>query len=216
MKKAILLFSMLFAINVMATLPLLPPLLYNVENNVVKYNNSEIIGADKESFQVLSYDYAKDKNNVYYRGAIIENADPLTFESLDPYFAYYSQDKQYVYYQGKVVKGADSATFEDLNLELSRDKNNVYYHDKIIENADTTTFEILNVAIKKKSGGEPSIIRVSGYAKDKNNVYYLGNEKSKILKETSEYIIIEAVDETVDCLIKQTSYDLLSRSECKE
>ena len=84
MKKAILLFSMLFTVNVMATqLPLLPPLLYNVENNVVKYNNSEIIAADKESFQILSSHYAKDKNNVYYHEVIIENADKKTFEVLN-------------------------------------------------------------------------------------------------------------------------------------
>ena len=83
MKKVILLFSILFTVNAMATLTLLPPLRYNVENNVVKYNNSEIISVDKESFQILSSDYAKDKNNVYYHEVIIENADKKTFEVLN-------------------------------------------------------------------------------------------------------------------------------------
>ena len=146
MKKVILLLSILFAVNVMA-LPATKVLLYNIENNAVKYKESVIAGADKESFQILpGRDYAKDKNNVYY-------------------------------------------------------------HEVIIENADKETFEVLNVSV-----GEEIIFKIIGYARDKDKIYRRG-EKEKIVKETSEYIIVESGS----CFIKKDNVNMsLSSSGCKE
>jgi len=49
------------------------------DGNVYFYNQL-VYAADPETFEVLDFDYAKDKNYVFYDGRVINQVDPETFE----------------------------------------------------------------------------------------------------------------------------------------
>jgi len=45
--------------------------------------DSKINNSHPNSFRCIDANFAKDKNNVYYWGSVVEKADPETFEPLD-------------------------------------------------------------------------------------------------------------------------------------
>ena len=69
------------------------------ENNNTKFVPLESKNVDIDTFQILDDDYAKDKNNTYYKGKIFKEADVKT---LDKYYnendnGYKIRDKKKVY-----------------------------------------------------------------------------------------------------------------------
>lgn len=84
---------------------------YNIYGNQVfhVWESEPLEDVDVGSFEILygrlsSCDYstyAKDKNKVYYRNFMIENADVNSFEIID---SSYSKDKNHIYYEGKVLE----------------------------------------------------------------------------------------------------------------
>ena len=113
----------------------------------------------------LSEIYSKDSTNVYIKtvdvGGIIENADPKTFELLNPTDeSSYTRDKSHVFFFGTKVKGADPAHFNALNERYGKDKNKAYLMEHPLEGVDLETFEALSENV--------------WIAKDKNRVYYYG------------------------------------------
>ena len=129
--------------------------------------------ADPETFKVISKSndsYILDKNNVYFYGSIIEDADVNTFKLLD--FGY-AKDGQSIFINGDSLnlKHIDVESFELLNNYYSKDKNAVYFalgeyiwSIQEVENANLETFEIID--------GKDF------YAKDNNNCYYQGEISS--------------------------------------
>lgn len=94
---------------------------------------------DIDSFVIYGFGYAKDKNNVYRNGEVIDYMDAKTFEYLD---VTYSKDANNVYRNGKKFIAADPETFEIMSSEgYSKDKNFVYYHGEILEGVDPKTFK---------------------------------------------------------------------------
>ena len=73
---------------------------YGIEDGEVYYINRKIEGADVKTFEVFEDgEYAKDKNNTYYKGKIFKEADSKT---LDKYYnendnGYKIRDKKKVY-----------------------------------------------------------------------------------------------------------------------
>lgn len=106
------------------------------------YNNGKrILTVDMETAQYLGYLYFNDKENVYYDGKILPNADARTFkvlaekpETVDTYYStVYAKDIESVYYGTSVVQGADPATFavaDEYNIR-GRDKNSRFYKGKV-------------------------------------------------------------------------------------
>lgn len=109
-------------------------------------------GIDRETFQVLSYDLAKDKNNVYYKGEIIDNADPLSFELLvsqikvDEKYNYvtYSKDNNHVYFLSEILIDADTETFSLLWGQYAKDANHVFRYRVIISDAPESVKRVKN------------------------------------------------------------------------
>ena len=66
---------------------------------------------DRESFELINMNYAKDKNSVYNYEFLIIWADPKTFTVLWDY-SHYTKDKNYVYVGTKILTWADTASFE--------------------------------------------------------------------------------------------------------
>lgn len=112
--------------------------------------------ADAGSFQPLKKgEYAKDEKHVYWRGSIISNAEPASFELLP---GRYARDHQHVYLDQNIVEGADPMTFQKLpGKEIwGRDKNDFYYGNEGLHVSDLGSFNILN----------------DGWAKDRRFYYY--------------------------------------------
>lgn len=75
------------------------------------------------TFKILSSDYAKDKEHVYFGNSLLNEADEETFEFLE---FQYAKDKNNVYYYGKIIQDADLVTFKILDPNSSKDKNSCY------------------------------------------------------------------------------------------
>ena len=64
--------------------------------------------------------YNKDKNNVYYScNHIIEDADPESFELINPFFA---KDKNHVYQYSKILEWIDPNNYTMEELEDKRNQ----------------------------------------------------------------------------------------------
>ena len=118
-------------------------------------------------------DFARDKNNIYYRNKKLENFKPENFEVISSSlvgqnedFYYFTEDEnnntKFILLENKNV---DAETFEVLDEEYTKDKNNVYYRGKILKGADVKTFDI---HYNKSDNGYK--------IKDKNKVYKIVND----------------------------------------
>ncbi len=176
-----------------------------------KNNLKKITGADRNSFEILGYSIARDKNNVYNEGEKLENVDIASFK----YFDYgIAKDKNRVFYidRHKDIENADAKTFERMGESYYfRDKNNVFalkndYSDsnynsglEVLKNIDRNSFDILNNEI----------------GKDKNGVYYFGKKidgipsnNAKIVEELgdNDYILKNGKDYYLITVNARNSY----------
>ncbi|WP_455045909.1 DKNYY domain-containing protein [Leptotrichia trevisanii] len=144
---------------------------YFVDKNNIYYayeNLEKIQGADKNSFEVLGYYIAKDKNNVYYNGKKMENVDSKSFKNFGDFIG---KDKNRVFYVAgnKDIKDVDAESFEMMgDTDYFRDKNNVFVIKYSNDFPDGEGF------IKLPNIDRNSFITLSEeIGKDKNGVYYI-------------------------------------------
>lgn len=113
----------------------------------VYYLNNEIEEVDVESFDVYLEGehlnwmqvYSRDAENLYYRGEVVEDADPDTFAETSS--SWYYVDETSVYSgDGVRAEGSDSQTFDIMNNYYARDENHVYLYGYLVENADVDSF----------------------------------------------------------------------------
>jgi len=136
--------------------------------------------ADPSTFEVLDYDFSKDKHAVYRFGKRVKGVlDPRSFQI----FNYVYRGDQYALYDFAIIKNFDGEFIDDFKLiandlidrktfallsyPYAKDKEHVYYIGKRIEDADTESFSVLLDAGK--------ILR-NRYAKDKEHAYYIGKK----------------------------------------
>ncbi len=153
-----------------------------------------IDNADAESFEVFTTScllggnetpkaaYAKDDNSVYYRGELINGANPKTFKILDWKIndqklmrsdddqKNHAIDDKKAYFKGVPIIGSNPETYEVLHNFYSKDKENIYNSENTIEEADYDTFEVLSRC----------------YAKDKNYIYCNGEPLEEADYDTFE------------------------------
>jgi hypothetical protein len=103
---------------------------YSKDKNYVYYEDTlssevkKLENSDGPTFAFIDIDYAKDKNNVYKKGKIIQGADPKTtnvvrvtipregfYKDNTPDVFVYLTDAKSVYYNGAKLEGSDGATF---------------------------------------------------------------------------------------------------------
>lgn len=80
---------------------------YYYKHNIVYYNGSKIPSADSVTFHEFKFDYARDKERVYYLGKPLLSVDVETFEVLpnvDPKTRGEAKDKNGFYFRGDLVK----------------------------------------------------------------------------------------------------------------
>ncbi|GGM95585.1 hypothetical protein GCM10010967_31250 [Dyadobacter beijingensis] len=115
---------------------------YQIENKVVYYlhkpeSRTAVIDAHARTFQVLTAgtvgeaapsQYARDFENVYFRGTVIPGANPVYFRILGPDLA---RDDHNVFKANRLIS-TDARNFKCLDLHLSKDSQRVYYKDQVI------------------------------------------------------------------------------------
>lgn len=100
-------------------------------DNKIYFEDSLMKDIDPKSFEVIDWEWEKDKNHYYYQGKCIEEIDKETFIILD---YHYSKDKNNVYYEDKIIKGADATTFKHIEgTQDGRDKNHCYNYGTRID-----------------------------------------------------------------------------------
>ncbi len=147
------------------------------------------IQADSDTFEMLDWGYAKDKNAVFYRWSKIKWIDIDSFKVFGK--SSYSKDKNNIYYRSGKIENVDSNTFEVLKWWYAKDKNYVYFDWEILEHnnsgylywdtsnsVDSKTFEVLSYCWISKED-HWNIINyeiINNYSKNKDWVYYKWKE----------------------------------------
>ena len=127
------------------------------------------LDVDEDSFEVLEGWHAKDKDQVFFKGRYICNADPATFEVLGEY---YGKDKSHVFYWNDLIAGANPATFKVLTLFTGRDDKHVFYMDRMVVGADPDSFYIKE---KEVPSNEDGVLMDKDHVfvfDERNNKYY--------------------------------------------
>ncbi len=110
--------------------------IYSWDHSKVFYATNELKEADAKSFESLDdvmMFFAKDKDHIYFRGAILEAAHSPSFEKLGNV---YWKDKNAVYYGEEKIPQADPTTFKlvdedkDGNI-IAKDKRHTYINGTI-------------------------------------------------------------------------------------
>ena len=126
---------------------------------------------DKKSFEILENDFAKDKNNIYYKGEKIEKIDPKSAKIFGSHFV---KNEKIVFdaYEKKELKDVDTKTLKSVGDYYFKDKNNAYFDmKKIDEKVDLETFVYLDFF----------------YARDKNNLYFYGQKVKGVSPNNFEF-----------------------------
>ena len=102
--------------------------------------------------------FARDKNQVYFKGFPIKNADPETFA---PLTFHYAKDNARAFFKNCEIENVDLQTFQVKDnggyYDFSYDKNYIYFHYQ-----------------KEKIDIETFVMDTSGYrCRDKNNIFHL-------------------------------------------
>lgn len=170
----------------------------NQDKHAVFYYSNAFLGdtprkmenVDKDTFEVISETWAKDKNSFYFKNLKVTNVDYQTFKV-----------------ESKTLKKLDNTT-SNYRENLLKDKNNVYRLGEtyllkdsikleIVENAEPESYELIGKQAanfwskdknqvffnyKKFDGDQNSFELLSDYfAKDKDNLYFI--EFNSSLKE---------------------------------
>ncbi|WP_299442474.1 DKNYY domain-containing protein [uncultured Aquimarina sp.] len=163
---------------------------YYKENRIVYVSNAnffslgakEIEQADSESFEVLAYNLAKDKNHVYHDEIILKDADPKTFEMIlheesdEKYQSYYyTKDAKQVFYFHDPLKEANPTTFQYLWGDFSKDDKTLFYNKNKMLSIDEKPLPI-------KNDTEGNYLRIG------NVIYFKEHRIEKVHPETFEVI----------------------------
>ena len=146
---------------------------YEIDRGRIYFGEELVMFADVHSFKDLGWGYAKDRNNVYMDGRVLENVDPSTFrlkthsghrqhergkEEPAAHRGYYKTTFN-VYYGDKKLD-AMASSFVELGGGYAKDAFNVYYYGEKVKGARASFF--------KYTG--------NGYAEDTFDAYYRGKK----------------------------------------
>jgi len=135
---------------------------YAIDNNQAYYISSNLCkvvnGVDRKTFIMLGdkySNYAYDKNNVYFEGYLIKNANPYSFKILESNF---SKDSVSIFFRNQKIKEVDYNSFrilsigekQKLNYKFYAEDNSHYYGQSSASNNGSA----LKIEIKNKNSNE--------------------------------------------------------------
>ncbi|MFH0969278.1 MAG: DKNYY domain-containing protein [Patescibacteria group bacterium] len=148
------------------------------EGKYVYYEEGYILpDADPETFRVYDSYLSKDKDHVYLKGKLIEEADPNTFSNISENY-YYSKDKINLFCNGKKIE----KNIKDIDLETIKEISVNY---------------VRTVCSDPEAGDTCTVHNASHYYfQDKNHCYdpedcnleIVSDEKCKKGEEVTEYL----------------------------
>ncbi|WP_314340336.1 DKNYY domain-containing protein [Leptotrichia wadei] len=164
---------------------------YFKDKNSIYYEDSgnlhKIENADLKTFKDLDYNFAKDKNNIYYKNKKLDGIDAASFEKIEFNFI---KDKNRLY---KIDEDEEKNEIklipinEKVNLENFEEIGGNYYKD------DKNLYYFGENEFKKIEGADPNSFKYDNenytfIAKDKNNVYFEGEKVKGIDVKSAEGI----------------------------
>ena len=138
---------------------------YHVRDGKVYYLNAfpgkavEITDADPATFEALDPTYGVDTSHVYVNGAVLPEADAASFELLDR--TGWARDREHVFQREHAISD-DPAHFELLDGELSKDSRVVYWSDGSVLSDDPAHFTIVSHADHYLYTKDSSTVHVNG------------------------------------------------------
>ncbi len=138
---------------------------YHVSDGKVYYLNAfpgkavEITDADPATFEALDPTYGVDTSHVYINGVVLPEADAASFELLDR--AGWARDSEHVFQREHAVSD-DPAHFELLDGELSKDSRVVYWSDGSVLSDDPAHFTIVSHVDHYLYTKDSSTVHVNG------------------------------------------------------
>ncbi len=127
-------------------------IVYSMNGNWIETGTYKVLGVDKKTFSVINENYAKDKNNVYYKDKKINNVDVKTFEAI---LEDYGKDKEHVFSGSDIMDGISPVGMRVINKENMQvmtyfeNKDGIFYlNEKLpVESEDRNKFRILNLTL---------------------------------------------------------------------
>ncbi len=184
---------------------------YSVVNDNVYYDAKPIKGADAKSFGLLNENsfghfnrsYARDRQNLYYRGKALEGVIPDALEMKKLAGNTYLINKSQVIYYDKILPGAEPETFGDFdgfdNWTFSDNHNQyiVYSGSTPLPAVDKSTFKPLSSTIAKDhqhifsqhtrilpeaDTASFELLEDTDFARDNMHVYYLSTNEPFVIQ----------------------------------
>jgi len=162
------------------TFTLYPDSMFSKDKNRVYYKNMIIKKADPKTFEVVSTQFQRDYEHVWYMGSLL-CADSKSFKvftcethvGFEEEMSLYACDESRVFYQYLILDDADLKTFRVLKSANSEelygvDEKRVFYHHMYLEYADAKSFRVITVEDKH-------LFDSSIDAYDENYKYSCGN-----------------------------------------
>ncbi len=134
----------------------------NIDNASIYWENRRISGSHSNSLEIISHEFFRDKNNVYYKDFKL----PLDVNSLKTFISEnknidFIGDATKIYSDAGYGHLMNTSRFKYINYNYVKDDKKVLYRDKLLR-ADATTFHVPNS-------------KINHFAKDKYHDFYLGN-----------------------------------------
>ena len=157
------------------------------------YIDIPIEGSDAETLILIGMynsPLAKDANHVYYKGKILEGANPDgKYEEYDRSRSSIIMGEHNVWYK-HVSMNLNPKTFKREGFSHYKDDKKVLYNTIVLEDVDVETFVAFDVVYKEErlQYSDRRYRNTSRYGKDKNHVYYEGVRLPDSNVETFEFI----------------------------
>lgn len=162
--------------------------LYYIEDTTIWYKDSVnnhvlekhlLKNGDIASFKDMGAGYGRDKDRVYYKGRVVDGADPESFcHSLvlkDNDSTEFARDHKHLFLMGKIMENADYKSLRKLSYSYYCDDRQVYYYPDglIVENASPDDFRKIDFP----------------YYSSRENVYINGEKIPEA--DTASFIVID-------------------------
>lgn len=184
-------------------------------NNFYEYG--EKLDVDEATFEFLDFNYAKDKDGIYFiNGGVEKVAGEIDLQSFISMPCTYAKDKNDAYYRGRKLENVDVETFKSLedpnwcdpySFEAAKDNNKCFFEGELVDMSKCEEYEEkdLGFGYKKKDGKmyyndtemegmdvETFKMMNKGYSKDKNAVYKYQN-KVDFVSDVESFEVIDDI-----------------------
>lgn len=131
-----------------------------------KKSGWDTIDADRETFEVLGGQYARDVASLYQRGRIMEGVHRESFMIISSQL-WYARDTYAIFGPDGIISGSDPDTFKILDAKHAIDVGQAYYMGNIIEGANAGDFRVMQ----------------GNFSRDTESVYYKWKRLENALPE---------------------------------